>query len=366
MNLARFSLCRSNVRADTLPAGRPHLVLGIETILVIRFLLTCLFVTTSALPVAAKARDHLKQPDDWFRSTAGQRQLENLLSHQDRDGCWPKNIDTTDKPFLGEQKDLNGTFDNKATVNELRLLARAYRVTSDNKYKKAFHDGVRCILNAQYANGGWPQRPHARGYAQHITFNDGTMVGLMTFLREIVEDDLYDFVASETRQQASVAFDSGVKCILDCQISVDGRLTVWCAQHDRMSLDPRGARSYEHPSLSGSESAGIVCLLMSLNDPSERAQSSVRAAVAWFEQSKLTGIRFDRENGDRRVVPAPDAPPLWARFYEIETNRPIFSGRDGVVKYDVSEIEAERRNGYSWYVSSGTNVRTCWLNWKWK
>jgi PelA/Pel-15E family pectate lyase len=40
---------------------------------------------------------------------------------------------------------------------------------------------------------------------------------------------------------------------------------------------------------------------------------------------------------------------LWVRYYEIGTNRPIFCGRDGVVKYDVAQIEAERRNGYAWF-----------------
>jgi hypothetical protein len=40
---------------------------------------------------------------------------------------------------------------------------------------------------------------------------------------------------------------------------------------------------------------------------------------------------------------------LWARFYEIGSNRPIFIGRDSIIHYDVSQIEAERRNGYRWY-----------------
>jgi len=31
--------------------------------------------------------------------------------------------------------------------------------------------------------------------------------------------------------------------------------------------------------------------------------------------------------------------------------RPIFIGRDSVIRYDVAEIEAERRNGYAWYVT---------------
>jgi PelA/Pel-15E family pectate lyase len=58
------------------------------------------------------------------------------------------------------------------------------------------------------------------------------------------------------------------------------------------------------------------------------------------------------------VVKDPGAPPLWARFYEIGTNRPIFSGRDGVVKYNLSEIEAERATGYRWYVDQPARLLT--------
>jgi len=64
----------------------------------------------------------------------------------------------------------------------------------------------------------------------------------------------------------------------------------------------------------------------------------------------LKGIKWVEVSNDRVVVPDPDAGPIWARFYEIGTNRPIFVGRDGVVKYSVAEIEHERRTGYNWYV----------------
>jgi PelA/Pel-15E family pectate lyase len=47
-------------------------------------------------------------------------------------------------------------------------------------------------------------------------------------------------------------------------------------------------------------------------------------------------------------VKDPAAAPLWARFYEIGTNRPLFSDRDGVKKYSLAEIGHERRNGYAW------------------
>jgi PelA/Pel-15E family pectate lyase len=39
---------------------------------------------------------------------------------------------------------------------------------------------------------------------------------------------------------------------------------------------------------------------------------------------------------------------MWARFYEISSNRPIFVDRDGIAKYELSEIGYERRNGYAW------------------
>ena len=40
---------------------------------------------------------------------------------------------------------------------------------------------------------------------------------------------------------------------------------------------------------------------------------------------------------------------LVPHFYEIGTNRPIFSDRDGVPKRELADIGYERRNGYAWY-----------------
>ncbi len=64
------------------------------------------------------------------------------------------------------------------------------------------------------------------------------------------------------------------------------------------------------------------------------------------------------------MIPDPNAPPLWARFYEIGTNRPLFCGRDSVVKYDIAGIEPERRNGYAWYGTWGDGLATRFTRWK--
>jgi len=94
---------------------------------------------------------------------------------------------------------------------------------------------------------------------------------------------------------------------------------------------------------------------MDIEHPAPRVVDAVESAVAWFKSAQLNGIRWIETNAqgtqgyDHVVVADRNAPPLWARFYEIETNRPIFSGRDRVIRYKVSEIEDERRNGYRWY-----------------
>jgi pectate lyase len=299
---------------------------------------------------------YLKKPDDWFAGAEARRIAANILSYQSDLGGWPKNTDTTAAPFTGNRKDLKPSFDNDATTDELRFLARVGNATRDERYRTAFLKGLDHILAAQYPTGGWPQSyPPGPKYHRHITFNDHAMVRLMEFLREVFGSEVYAFVDARRREAARRAFDQGIQCILKCQIQVDGKPTAWCAQHDEKDFNPRPGRTYELVSISGAESVGVVRLLMSLDNPSPDVVRAVEGAVAWFEAAKLKGIRLvvrkdekAPKGRDRVVVKDPDAPPLWARFYEIGTNRPIFSDRDGVAKHELAEIGYERRNGYAW------------------
>ncbi len=128
----------------------------------------------------------LQKPNDWFAGAEAKRLAENILSHQSDLGGWPKNTDTTSL-YDGERSKLAPTFDNGATTGELRFLARMIRVTSDARYRDAFDKGLAYILNAQYANGGWPQYspPPRNSYHRHITFNDNAMTRLLEFLKRL-------------------------------------------------------------------------------------------------------------------------------------------------------------------------------------
>ena len=290
--------------------------------------------------------------------------LETVLAYQRHSGGWPKNYDrkriltTNEHRQLQKQRaEADTTIDNGATYTEIRLLAAAFDASGEPKLKFAALRGIDYLLKGQLDNGGWPQKfPGGRGYAREVTFNDNAMVGVMNLLKDIADNNVpFDFVPSSVRGRSASAVKRGISCVLKSQILVDGAPASWCAQHDRHTLAPCRGRSYELPSLSGSESVGIVRFLMRVEKPDLAVKQSIEGAVAWFKRVELTGIRVERKveesqpgGFDTVVVRDLGAPPLWARFYDWQTNKPIFAGRDGVPRASLAEIPHERRNGYSW------------------
>jgi PelA/Pel-15E family pectate lyase len=287
-----------------------------------------------------------------------------MLLYQRRSGGWPKNYDRAKELGEARRREIrrqrsreDAMIDNGATHTEIRLLAGEFGKTRDERFERAVLDGIEYLLDGQYRNGGWPQKfPGGSGYATQITFNDNAMIGVMSVLRDAAAGGApFEFVPGRLRDKCAEAVERGIGCILACQVVVDGERTAWCAQHDRRTLEPCGARSYELPSLSGSESVGIVRFLMGIEKPDAGVTRAIESAVGWFERSKLEGIRLERVSApgkpggfDYVVVEDRGAPPLWARFYDIRTNEPIFCSRDGVPRKTLAEISHERRTGYSW------------------
>ena len=178
------------------------------------------------------------------------------------------------------------------------------------------------------------------------------MIGVLGLFRDIAKRDVgYKFVDEERRSNAEKELEKAIPLILKLQVIVDGKKTVWAPQYDENTLKPAWARKYEPPCLTAGESVGIVRFLMQ-EKPTPEIVEAIESAISWYKANQIKGVRWGRINGQNAIIKDQTAPPLWARFYEMETMRPIFLGRDSVIHYDVSEIEAERRNGYAWYVSS--------------
>ncbi|MCE1197872.1 MAG: pectate lyase, partial [Marinilabiliales bacterium] len=202
---------------------------------------------------------------------------DNILLYQRDNGGWPKNYDmqailtSAQIDSLTRTKGMtHTTFDNGTTYSHVDYLAQVYCQTGIEKYKAGCLKGIAFILEAQYPNGGWPQYyPIEEGnYSRRITFNDGAFLGVMETLRKVADpSSCYAFVDESLRRRAAEAFRKGVDCILKAQIVSKGRLTVWCQQHDEKTLQPAWARAFEPPAICNGESAAIVRMLMSLDQP---------------------------------------------------------------------------------------------------
>lgn len=341
-----------------------------------------------------RARVQIKQlvdqPDAWFTSAEGQRAVRNIIAAQTVHGGWHKGYDATAattepaadaRPSLAPPGDSASTWnavatiDNDATYSELRILARAVRVTGSDDARASFARGIAFLFKAQYDNGGFPQRyPLQDNYGREITFNDDAMLGVMLLLRDVAagKGD-FAFVAADTRESASAAVAKAVDCLVKSQIRDGDTLTLWGQQHNEVTLAPSSARTYELPSACSSESAGLVLFLMDVPNPDERVKAAVEAAVAFFEKTKIEGFEYARLRGpqyekgyERKLVADPSAPPLWARFYELNTRppKPLFVDRDGTKHPDPTTLSYERRTGYAWYSTSPNKVLARYPKWK--
>lgn len=332
-------------------------------------------------------------PDAWYATAEAQAAVDSILKYQFPSGGWTKNHSWQLAPDEREQADrdsilraikskegIGATIDNGATITEMAFLAKSYAATKKKTVRKAFVCGVEYLLNAQYDNGGWPQfYPHKPNwppgtpyYSDHITFNDNAIYNVMYLLRELYEDHApYDQLklGDDLKARCRKAFDKGIECILNCQIRKNGKLTVWCQQHDEFTLQPAKARAYELPSFTGShETPHLLKLLMSLPEPSERVIEAVSAAVAWLESHAIKDMRYENfvnKDGkrDRRLVHQFGAPLIWARYYDLDTEEPYVCDRDGVKQPALEYIGYERRNGYGWYNDDPQNVIDHYPKW---
>ena len=338
---------------------------------------------------------------EWFATQEARQAADSAMRYQYPCGGWAKNhdwhtLESEEKmkerssilKQIAKGESLGATIDNGATTHEMMLLAKVYAAAVNDRqvkkkvlkgYRDAFVRGVAYLVEAQYDNGGWPQfypfKPldkegHAF-YSNHITFNDDAMHNVLVMLRDIYEQQQpYDALRLEPALLNGLrqAFDKGIDCILKCQIKKDGKLTVWCQQHDETTFAPAPARAYELASFTGShETASLLRLLMSLKQPSDSVVQAVTAAVEWLKAHALQDVElqeFTNREGkaDRRLVHKFGS-KTWARYYDLNTEEPYVCDRDGVQQPSLEYIGYERRNGYGWYGEAPASIIKKYPKW---
>ena len=317
-------------------------------------------------PFQKAFRVDAQMTDDWFRGADGIRMTDNLLSFETPSGGWSKHVDYGVGPRAPGQSYYSetdswqyiATIDNDSTTEQLRFLARAWRARGEPRCRDAFLRGLEYLFEAQFPNGCWPQvYPLQGGYHDAATYNDNAIVNVLGVLADVAAGR-FDFIPAGTRERAAASAERGTSCVLKSQFSAGGALAIWAQQVDPLTLEPVPARSYELAALTGRESVGVVAYLMSLPSPDERVVRAVDAAIAWFKAHEIYGYEYDHYD----LTEAKGAGPLWARLYEIGTDRPIFSNRDGVKRYDWNEL-TDRRRGYVWFTKEPAEVLASYEAW---
>ena len=303
-----------------------------------------------------------KKASDFSNLDAAITLADNYITWQMDHGGWDKKIDGkkawngTEKKnkgsgWTGKNGELIGTIDNEGTYTQIRHIAAVYREVPDAKYQESVLKGLDFLFNLQYESGGFAQVYPKRGnYSDMVTFNDNAMINVLYML----EDALYgrypfdsDIIPADYKVKLQDSIDRAVDYILKSQIVSQGKLTAWCAQHDPVTYAPVAARAYELASISGCESVPVILFLMNQEQTPE-IKTAVEAAIAWLKESELTDIEYVRKASDGNYFKTTAGHRNWYRFYEIDTNLPIFCDRDGIMKHDIMEIGEERRHGYAW------------------
>ena len=272
---------------------------------------------------------------------------------------WLRRSDIGNVPDADRAKRKNiSTFDDDNSQSAIRFLlaladaTKGFTDPRDARIRTALDYALSKLLVTQYPNGAWPQRTDGlprkavdypvikasipatypreytkENYFRHYTLNDNTQ-------RDCILT-LLDAWHRTGRREFLDAVKRGAAFLLLAQLPEPQ--PTWAQQYNAR-MEPAWARAFEPPAACTSESVGVVRLLtdlyLELGD--ERYLEPLPRAIAWFKRSEIS-------------------PELWARYYELHTNKPIFGDRDGKIYYRVEDISEERQKGYSWKAAYGVH-----------
>jgi hypothetical protein len=234
----------------------------------------------------------------------------------------------------GEDKRGVTNLDDNVTQAAVRVLMRVDRALnfSDSTVHRAARFALERLAAAQYPIGAWPQRfrtppdpskfPIKRAsyqeswsrkwpgpnYQDHYTFNDNTIADAIDMMLEAAR------IYNDPRYRASA--ENGGQFILLAQMP--DPQPAWAQQYD-VEMQPAWARVFEPPSVTGGESQGIMRILMTLyRETGDRKYlEPIPRALTYLKRSLVP--RGDAETFRR----LPEGPVL-ARFYELQTNQPLY------------------------------------------
>lgn len=289
---------------------------------------------------------------DAFYLDAAKKAADALVFGQLASGGWTNVIDFAPKGDRaghyrrgGSRRGTNNsTLDDDISQAAIRLLAEADRALD---FKDAtIHDAAQfaldALLKAQFPNGGFPQiwtgpvepqpivpatfpkydwrsEGRVKNYWDMYTLNDniaGNVARTLLVARDVYNDSRYEQALRKLGDFLLLA-------------QLPEPQPAWAQQYD-YQMHPIWARKFEPPAITGGESQDVLETLLAIYrlTGDRKYLEPIPRALAYLKKSLLSDGQL-------------------ARYYELETNRPLYMQRQGQ-KYELTHDDTRLPDDYGW------------------
>jgi PelA/Pel-15E family pectate lyase len=242
----------------------------------------------------------------------------------------------------------NSSLDDGQTQSALRFLVQVDKALEfkNQPIHEAALIGLDALLRAQFSNGAFPQvwtgpvdpQPVIKAnYPKYDWRTEGRiknywdMYTLNDNVTGYVADTLIDAYTHYEDQRFLTALEKLGDFLLLAQMPEPQ--PGWAQQYN-YDMQPIWARKFEPPGVSGDESQEVLATLMKIAHVTKNRKylEGIPRAAAWLRRSTL-----------------PDG--QLARYYELETNRPLYMTRRGD-KYTLTYSDSSLPSHYGWKTES--------------
>jgi len=280
-----------------------------------------------------------------------------IAKGQLRSGGWAQVVylEKPEKGRMGNYRKRTGgewnqsSLDDNQTQSAILFLVELDRVLGhrDEEINETAQFALAALLAAQLPNGGFPQgwREPARSfvtakanYPQYDWKSEGRLKNYWDY--STLNDGLVGDVAEVFIRAFDVYHDerylNALKRLGDFLLlaQMPDPQPAWCQQYND-SMQPIWARKFEPPAIAGSESQDAMLTLLRIAEVSRDRKylEPIPRALRYFREKCLLA--------DGRL----------ARFYELQTNRPLYMDKQYQLSYDDSQVPSH----YGWKNQSKLN-----------